>query len=83
MDRRLLILGVAVLIAALIIGAAPVAGSQTTLLKKILKEIQALHSAPPEPTGYEYYTGWMRGPMGVTCLAGARVINEGNTPANA
>ncbi len=77
-DRRLLILGAAIVIVALIVGAAPVAGSQTTLLKKILKGVQALQ----EPVGYEYYTAemWSNGPTGV--YVSAFLVNEGDTPAD-
>ncbi len=79
MDRRLLILGAAIVIVALIVGAAPVAGSQTTLLKKILKSVQALQ----EPTGYEYYTPAIFPPQTKSFAAVEYLTNCGDSPAEA
>ncbi len=75
MDRRLLILGAAVVIVALIIAAVPVAGSQTSLLKKILKGVQALQ----EPTGYEYYTSMMKTDSFNPVFSSLWITNLGDT----
>lgn len=53
MDRRLLIPGAAIVIVALIAGAAPVAGFADHVIEKILKRVIDLQTVPPEPTGHE------------------------------
>lgn len=78
MDRRLLILGTALMIVALIVVASPVAGLQATMLKKILNGVNDLK----EPKGYEYYTGRMYGMNTSSSLwVVTDITNMGDSPA--